>query len=81
MIHFQLDPPREHDFVRNYSLSGRPGENFYRISVKKEPEHDSTPRGVISNYLHENLDIGKELLVNLTALTYAYVKVKFDNLA
>lgn len=38
--------------IRTYSLSMKPNEDIYRISVKK------VPNGLISNYLHDNLNIG-----------------------
>lgn len=37
---------------RNYSLSCAPGEGYYRISVKREPE------GLASNHLHDKIAIG-----------------------
>lgn len=40
---------------RNYSLSAVAGGNQYRISVKREPN------GVVSNYLHDQLQIGDSL--------------------
>jgi nitric oxide dioxygenase len=40
---------------RNYSLSGPPGEPWYRISVKREPG------GVVSNWLHDRAPVGAEL--------------------
>ncbi|HEU4403758.1 MAG TPA: NO-inducible flavohemoprotein [Polyangiaceae bacterium] len=40
---------------RNYSLSGPPGEPFYRISVKREPG------GLVSNWLHDRAPVGTEL--------------------
>jgi len=40
---------------RNYSLSDAPGQNHYRISVKREPE------GVASNYLHDRVQVGDVL--------------------
>nr|WP_297633380.1 FAD-binding oxidoreductase [uncultured Clostridium sp.] len=40
------------DEVRQYSLSMRPGSDFYRISIKKEE------KGLISRYIHENLNVG-----------------------
>lgn len=44
---------------RNYSLSDRPGQGHYRISVKREHE------GEVSSYLHERMQPGDEL--SLTA--------------
>lgn len=40
---------------RNYSLSDRPGQSYYRISVKREPE------GLVSRYLHDQLQVGDEI--------------------
>lgn len=47
---------------RNYSLSDRPGNGHFRISVKRESgtSRDS-PAGLISNYLHDNVQVGDEL--------------------
>lgn len=42
---------------RNYSLSDRPGVGHYRISVKREAE------GHVSNYLHEQVEIGDEVML------------------
>ncbi len=38
--------------IRQYSLSMKPGEEFYRISIKRE-EH-----GLVSRYMHDNIQIG-----------------------
>ncbi|BFM18123.1 NO-inducible flavohemoprotein [Maricurvus nonylphenolicus] len=43
---------------RNYSLSNSPGEDFYRLSVKREVD------GLVSNYLHDDLIVGD--IVKLT---------------
>ncbi len=40
---------------RNYSLSDAPGTGYLRISVKREPQ------GTISNFLHDELTVGKEI--------------------
>lgn len=40
---------------RNYSLSNAPGENFYRISIKREPD------GLVSNFLHDELQPGDKV--------------------
>ncbi|MBU3104186.1 rubredoxin-like domain-containing protein [Clostridium gasigenes] len=37
--------------VRQYTLSMKPGEDFYRISVKKEE------MGIVSSYLHNNVEV------------------------
>jgi ferredoxin-NADP reductase/MOSC domain-containing protein YiiM len=46
---------RERSLLRNYSLSGPPGTDYYRIAVKRE--HD----GAASAYLHTRLAVGDEL--------------------
>ena len=43
--------------LRNYSLSGPPGADYYRITVKRE--HD----GMASGYLHSRLLVGDQLEV------------------
>jgi ferredoxin-NADP reductase/MOSC domain-containing protein YiiM len=47
------DHPRS--VLRNYSLSGPPGADYYRISVKREQA------GVASRYLHTKLAVGDRL--------------------
>lgn len=48
--------------MRNYSLSDIPGQDYLRISVKREtgPKAD-TPRGYVSNMLHDQVDVGYEI--------------------
>ncbi|MFZ0708648.1 MAG: NO-inducible flavohemoprotein [Terrimicrobiaceae bacterium] len=43
--------------MRNYSLSDAPGEDHFRISVKREP------KGFVSAYLHEKAEKGTEIEV------------------
>lgn len=45
---------------RNYSLSDRPGLDYFRISVKREP---GSPPGLISNYLHDEIEEGDVLSI------------------
>ncbi|WP_085299609.1 FAD-binding oxidoreductase [Cognaticolwellia mytili] len=40
------------DIIRTYTVSSAPGENYYRISVKKESQ------GLASKYLHELVKVG-----------------------
>lgn len=50
--------------MRNYSLSNKPGENVYRISVKRETApHDDAPQGIVSNFLHEQVEAGDTIWV------------------
>jgi nitric oxide dioxygenase len=50
--------------MRNYSLSGSPEWDYYRISVKREvPRHADTPEGYVSSYLHTKIKVGDTLEV------------------
>lgn len=44
--------------IRQYSLSNRANGSDYRISVKRELGRADAPQGLISNYLHEHLQVG-----------------------
>ncbi|WP_050615227.1 NO-inducible flavohemoprotein [Bacillus testis] len=56
-------PGEPYTMNRQYSLTNAPGEDYYRISVKKE-KIEGNPDGKVSNYLH---DLAKEGdLVQLT---------------
>ncbi len=48
--------------MRNYSLSDRPGQPHFRISVKREcaPEAN-TPDGYVSNWLHDHVEVGQHI--------------------
>lgn len=45
-----------YNHLRQYSLSTAPGQDFFRISVKREDEH--SPEGIVSNYLHNQVEEG-----------------------
>lgn len=47
--------------MRNYSLSDKAGQNWFRISVKKE---EGSPAGFVSNYLHNMVNEETELEVS-----------------
>ncbi|SFE98603.1 NO-inducible flavohemoprotein [Alteribacillus iranensis] len=47
--------------MRHYSLSDAPGQDYYRISVKREEGEGSTPDGIVSNHLHRNVKKGDTL--------------------
>jgi nitric oxide dioxygenase len=50
--------------MRNYSLSDKPGQDWFRISVKREVEPNaSTPAGYVSNLLHNSIEVGHEIEV------------------
>jgi ferredoxin-NADP reductase len=55
---------------RCYSLSDRPHQPRYRISVKRAcapPSHPDAPPGVVSNYFHDHLRCGDRLMVKAPA--------------
>lgn len=48
--------------MRNYSLSDKPGQDYFRISVKREiGVKADTPKGYVSNRLHDDVDVGDVL--------------------
>ncbi len=49
--------------MRNYSLSCRSGEDFYRVSIKRETSAAS-PNGAISNFFHDKMDAGSTVMVS-----------------
>ena len=50
--------------MRNYSISNKPGEGVFRISVKREDGTDKdSPKGYVSNFLHKNIDINSTIEV------------------
>ncbi|HET7580189.1 MAG TPA: NO-inducible flavohemoprotein [Bacillales bacterium] len=51
--------------IRQYSLSDAPDKNYYRISVKREDEQD--PNGMVSVYLHENVEEGDVISISAPA--------------
>lgn len=59
--------------MRNYSLSGRPGEACYRISVKREPAAaGAAPAGHVSNYLHDRVGEGDRIEVGPPCGEFVY---------
>jgi nitric oxide dioxygenase len=48
----------EYKHIRHYSLSEAPGNNYYRISVKREDAGNGQPAGLVSNYLHGKVQEG-----------------------
>ena len=61
------DPNSKFNEIRQYSLSDKANGETFRISVKRELGgiHGSVPKGIVSNYLHDELQVGDE--VNLYA--------------
>lgn len=58
-ITVRVPTPCGHPTMRNYSLSDKPGRDYFRISVKREvgPKAD-TPKGFVSNFLHDQIEVG-----------------------
>ncbi|HLQ72746.1 MAG TPA: NO-inducible flavohemoprotein [Bacillota bacterium] len=66
--------PEGSDFkqIRHYTLSTRPNNEFFRISVKKEA--DFTPNGVVSCHLHERVNVGDTIEVSAPAGLFTLVE-------
>lgn len=58
-------PGQEYMLNRQYSLSQASNEEVFRISVKREDEVQ--PNGVVSTYLHHDLQVGDQLEVSAPA--------------
>ncbi len=52
----------EHKHTRNYSLSDSNDKDYLRLSIKKE---EGNPDGIVSNYIHSNIDIDSVLQVGI----------------
>ena len=58
---------------RQYSLSVAPGQEYFRISVKKEAEGEAY-EGKVSNYLHKSVQIGDTLEITAPAGEFTFDK-------
>jgi nitric oxide dioxygenase len=58
-----VDLPDGRHQLRQYSLSDAPGLDSWRISVKRE-DGANTPAGMVSNWLHQNMQAGSVLQVS-----------------
>jgi ferredoxin-NADP reductase len=58
-----VDLPDGRHQLRQYSLSDAPGLDSWRISVKRE-DGVNTPAGMVSNWLHQNVQVGSILQVS-----------------
>ncbi|MEW8986326.1 MAG: NO-inducible flavohemoprotein [Bacillus sp. (in: firmicutes)] len=59
-------PGEEYTHIRQYSLSDAPLRDYYRISVKREAG-TANPDGKVSNYLHDQINVGDILKVSAPA--------------
>jgi len=63
-ITVRVPSPCGHTTMRNYSLSDKPSQPWFRISVKRESGRDAaTPDGFVSAFLHEGVNVGDALEV------------------
>jgi nitric oxide dioxygenase len=61
-ITVRVPTPDGRTTMRNYSLSDKPGQEWLRISVKREdPPDASSPAGYASNLLHTSVNVGDRL--------------------
>lgn len=60
-VKMESDP---YNHLRQYSLSCAPGEGYYRISVKREEALGDNPEGVVSNFLHNQVEEGSILPIS-----------------
>ena len=60
-ITVRVPSPCGHTTMRNYSLSNTPGEDHFRISIKREDSKNGCPMGYVSNMLHNTLEAGQTL--------------------
>lgn len=58
-------PGEQYLMNRQYTVSQPSGSNEYKISVKRE--NDTTPNGKVSNYLHDQIQIGDTFDVSAPA--------------
>ncbi|MFC4620023.1 NO-inducible flavohemoprotein [Camelliibacillus cellulosilyticus] len=54
-------PGETYTHMRHYSLSDAPGKDYYRISVKREDARGDAPAGIVSNFLHNHIQVGDVL--------------------
>jgi nitric oxide dioxygenase len=59
-----VDLPDGRHQLRQYSLSDAPSPDAWRISVKREDGADLAPAGMVSNWLHQNVEVGSILQVS-----------------
>ncbi|QOY35059.1 NO-inducible flavohemoprotein [Anaerobacillus isosaccharinicus] len=57
----------EYTHIRQYSLSDSPGKDYYRISVKREDKRENAPEGIVSNFLHDAVNVGDVLEITSPA--------------
>lgn len=66
-------PDTIHKHTRNYSLSDSNKKDYLRLSVKKE---EGNPDGIVSNYLHSNIDVGSVIQVGMPSGEFVLKQTK-----
>lgn len=56
-----------HNHLRQYSMSLAPNEGVYRISVKREDASGDLPAGIVSSYLHNQVEKGDTIPITAPA--------------
>ncbi|SDN84455.1 NO-inducible flavohemoprotein [Halobacillus aidingensis] len=60
-------PGETYTHLRQYSLSDAPGKSYYRTSVKKERGLLNHPDGMVSSWLHDQVEAGDSIPVSAPA--------------
>lgn len=66
-------PGTEHKHTRNYSMSDTNDKEYLRISIKKEL---GNPEGIVSNHLHNNVEIGDVLHIGMPSGEFVLKKTE-----
>ncbi|HSP23341.1 MAG TPA: NO-inducible flavohemoprotein [Planococcus sp. (in: firmicutes)] len=74
-----LIPGEKYTMIRQYSLSQASKSDEFRISVKREADND--PNGVVSNYLHKEIDAGEQLEASAPAGVFVLDETKKNPVA
>lgn len=62
-----LLPPLNMQQIRQYSISSAPAEEYYRISVKREKGASEDINGMISNFMHDHVNVDSFLELSAPA--------------
>lgn len=65
-------PGQQFTHNRQYSLSTSPNNEYYRISVKREDEMNGKPAGIVSNYLHNEVQVGDFIEISAPAGDFVF---------
>ena len=74
-----LIPGEKYTMIRQYSLSQASKPDEFRISVKREADND--PNGVVSNYLHKEIEAGGQLEASAPAGVFVLDETKTSPVA